>query len=264
MTEVLKILEERLQAEQSLGQTLTKLLQRCPEGAIHVSTMRGHPHYYRILGDQRAYLGAEDADLVKELAQKDYYASMLKEAVKETNALRLFLKHFDPDAHVRIYENLHEEKRRLVIPLIPTDDQFAEKWLEESRAAAAAVKNTHDKPFEFVTANGENVRSKSEQIIADTLRRFDIFYVYECPLRLSDGIVFPDFKVLNRRTRKTYYLEHFGGMDQPGYANDMVKKLKRYERSGFFPGENLLFTIESSEFPLGTKEIETLIRKYLL
>jgi hypothetical protein len=37
------------------------------------------------------------------------------------------------------------------------------------------------------TVNGEMVRSKSEVIVANTLRLLDIPYLYEEPLRMADG-----------------------------------------------------------------------------
>ena len=41
-------------------------------------------------------------------------------------------------------------------------------------------------------------------------------------------------------------------MDAPGYANDFVEKINRYIQNGFFPGEDVYFTYESSENPLET------------
>ena len=134
MTNALKVLTERLHAEQSLKQELTRLLQGSPEGSVQISLTRGHPRFYRIIEGRREYLGSKDSDLVRRLVQKDYYCSMLREAEKESNALRLFLKHFDPNAHVRIYEKMHAQKKPLVSPLILSDEEYAKKWLEEARA----------------------------------------------------------------------------------------------------------------------------------
>ena len=264
MIEVMKTLEERLRTEQALAQTLTRLLEGCPEGSIQVSTMRGHPRYYRVLGDQREYLGMKNTDLIRDLAQKDYYSSMLREASKETNALRLFLRHFDPDAHVRIYESMHNEKKRLVSPLILPDDQFAARWLEEHRAMAAARPNVFEIKNGFPTENGEMVRSKSEKILADHFLHSGVLYVYECPLQLADGTVYPDFTILNLRTRKVYYWEHCGMMDSSEYLNPMLQKIFRYERSGIFIGNQLILSMETSSVPLNMQQVDLLIRTYLL
>lgn len=70
----------------------------------------------------------------------------------------------------------------------------------------------------FQTARGEKVRSKSEVMIADTLQRFGVPYKYEYPLKLRKFTAYPDFYCLNLRTRKEYYWEHFGMMDNVEYA----------------------------------------------
>ena len=72
----------------------------------------------------------------------------------------------------------------------------------------------------MITAKGEYVSSKSEKIIADTLTKNNINYVYELPLRLKGyGTVKPDFTVLNKRTRQEYVWEHFGMMDGNVYVS---------------------------------------------
>ena len=44
----------------------------------------------------------------------------------------------------------------------------------------------------------------------------------------------------------------------------LTEKIKRYEKSGYFIGEDLLATWELSDAPLGTKELERIVRKYCL
>ena len=77
-------------------------------------------------------------------------------------------------------------------------------------------------------------------------------------------MVFPDFKLLNKRTRKTIYWEHFGMMDDPDYLDTAIQKIQRYARSGIFLGDTLIVTFETSRRPLSTKDIELLIQKHLL
>lgn len=84
------------------------------------------------------------------------------------------------------------------------------------------------------------------------------------PLVLPDGVIYPDFTVPNLRTRMIFYWEHEGMLDNPGYGERMVRKNIRYTRAGIYPGEQLIMSMESSEHPLSTKDIEALIFKYLL
>ena len=88
----------------------------------------------------------------------------------------------------------------------------------------------------IVTDRGERVRSKSEKILADYFYRQGIPYKYECPLYLKGfRQVYPDFTFLSRRTGKEIYWEHHGRLDDPLYAQNMVKKLQAYEKNGIFP-----------------------------
>ena len=159
---------------------------------------------------------------------------------------------------------MHPERKRIVTPLILPDEEFARQWKAEGELAKKLRQNSFEKPEGFTTLNGEQVRSKSEKMIADLLRHHNVFYVYEYPLKLMDGFIFPDFMALNFRTRKTWYWEHEGMLDNPDYAERAVKKHLRYERSGIFEGEQLIVTRETSQTPLSTKSIELFIRKYLL
>ena len=124
-------------------------------------------------------------------------------------------------------------------------------------------KGFDDEIKEIYTDRGERVRSKSEKIIADKLNIRGVPYKYECPLQLKDGIVlYPDFTLLNIDTREEIYLEHCGLMDNQGYVDTLMYKLRTYERNGIYLGVNLFITYESEKFPFNTKVLDELI-KYL-
>ena len=90
-------------------------------------------------------------------------------------------------------------------------------------------------------------------------------YVYEQPLYLKGyGYVVPDFKILNIRTRKEYYLEHFGMMDDSEYLRKVLRKIETFQKNNIFPGDNLLMTFETSDSPLNTRILEELVKKYLV
>lgn len=76
--------------------------------------------------------------------------------------------------------------------------------------------------------------------------------------------VYPDFFVLNTRTRKAYLWEHFGKMGDPEYVCDNLNKLIDYSNAGYIVGKNLILTMESLECPLTPEIIETVIREYFL
>jgi len=105
----------------------------------------------------------------------------------------------------------------------------------------------------FQTNRGDQVRSKSEKIIADWLLLHHIPYRYEQQLKLSSSfMVHPDFTVLNTETRKEVYIEHLGMMDDPRYADTAVMKINRYQLAGYRMGIDVLFTFETKARPLDT------------
>ena len=114
------------------------------------------------------------------------------------------------------------ERKILIDPIWLPDDEFRERW-EAQKGEALAFRA--DDESSFYTDKGERVRSKSEVIIANALHRNKIPYRYEYPLQLSNGkIVYPDFTVLNLKTRKEYIWEHFGMLDDPHYRETMLNK----------------------------------------
>ena len=115
----------------------------------------------------------------------------------------------------------------------------------------------------YLTDRGERVRSKSELNIANMLNKMNVPYKYECPIRLSNGkIIHPDFTVLDVKKRREIYWEHRGMMDDRMYLKHAIERVKEYGKSGIYVGDNLLLTEETSTLPLGTNEIERLIRHF--
>ena len=112
---------------------------------------------------------------------------------------------------------------------------------------------------------GEPVRSKSEKILADLFYRNQIPYVYEPKVWMQDGrIVYPDFLLLNVRTRKAYVYEHFGMMDSPEYSQKASEKINYYMENGYHYGDRFLFSMETIKTPLNTKTVEKIIVKFLI
>lgn len=95
------------------------------------------------------------------------------------------------------------------------------------------------------------VRSKSEVIIANMLVDREIPFKYEEPLFAPDGTMYlPDFTVTFRG--ETFFWEHVGRLDLPGYRVHWEKKLKWYEKN--FPGQ-LLTTYEGQNLSQDALEI---------
>jgi hypothetical protein len=85
------------------------------------------------------------------------------------------------------------------------------------------------------TANGELVISKSEVIVANTLRSLGVEYVYEQPLVMPDGTRrLPDFTI-PRLGKPTVYWEHLGMLGSAGYCANWEAKRAWYASHGTLP-----------------------------
>lgn len=264
--------ESRFELEQErdnlvkLVPKLEKDIAKAPEGTLVTLKARArYPQYYHYMegdrekGKNGRYLPKKEAKLIQRLAQKQYEVEVLECAKKRADAISLFLKKYRENDAEAIYENLSEERKALVSPVIKTEEMFEYEWRESIRANS----NDFPKGVEFYTEAGESVRSKSEKILADGFRRRGIPYIYEPELELADGSrMYPDFALLHKRKRKTIYFEHFGIMDYPEYSEKAVKKIAKYEENGYWFGDNFLCTFETSENPLDMRIVEKMLKHY--
>ena len=248
------------------------------EGKLRVSSSGGYYKYYRRDTDSpdaapedanatqkdEAYLGKEDRDIAQQLAQQEYEAKLLTIAKKLLRKASAKAAEYDDHILQDVFAKLPDARKALVTPLILTDDEYAEKWMNRNYEPGFFTDNA---PLLY-TEHGDRVRSKSEKIIADKYFHRGVPYLYEYPLNLKSGkqtiTLYPDFTVLNKRTRRQYIHEHFGMIDRPDYADQMLKKLELYAANGIFPGESLLITMESSAHVFNEALLNQIIETYLV
>ena len=199
--------------------------------------------------------------MIRKYLQKSYDEKILKFVTVESESLRklLFKTENVITAVQSIYSDSPTEVKELIIPIDVSDEDYAQKWLNIPYEGKVIPDNL---PF-FETRRKERVRSKSELNIANALADKGIPYKYECPLHLSNGAtIYPDFTVLDVKRRKVLYWEHRGMMDDKEYAKNSVQRLKTMMSEGIFVGKKLIITEETSTSPLGTNEINDIIKKF--
>ena len=247
----------RLKAEKE------KALKNSPDGCLRISAGGGRVQYYqrnKAKDFNGKYIPEKNKRLAQRLAQKDYDQKILASAEKELEAIKKYNAYCPPITVEKVYESLHEERQKLITPIMETDEQFIRKW--ESKEYQG--KEFDETMSELYTAKGERVRSKSEVIIADILNQEGIPYLYERPLYLKGwGNVYPDFTVLNVRERKELYYEHFGMMDDPNYVEKALQKIALYQQNGIFPGKNLILTYETKKMPINSKTVRLMVEEYM-
>ena len=247
----------------SMQQVTEQALKNAPDGTLKIDISSGKPKYYQRTGGKNPrliYIPVNEIEKACALAQKDYDQKLLKLLKRKLRRLNSFLKYYPVEEIDAVYNFLSPERQALVRPIVPTDLQFIKEWENEP----------YDKlPFRaddrsaYYTEKGERVRSKSEVIIANALFRAGIPYKYECPLILSGRTVYPDFTILDIRTRTVIYFEHFGMMDDPEYRRKAMQKIALYAANGIVQGKNLLYTMEFSDQALDTRYLKALIHENL-
>ena len=241
------------------------ILQYPVEERLEISGRNGHYRYYQTKKDdiypktcEKKYLS--DIHAAKRIAEYDYAVHMTKLATAELSKLDKLLALYQDTTPEDYYSKLHPGRKSLISPLLPDDEAYTAQWLSEIPKS----QNTYQKFTPFQTENNETVRSKSEKIIADKLKIMGVPYIYEKPLYLRTGTKFPDFTAINQRTRKEYYWEHLGKMDDSDYFESAMTKLEVYYENDIWPGKNLIITYETENHPIDISLVEKIIREYLL
>ena len=270
--EILSILKEKSSELDELLANIAASPSLKESGSLIKRKVKGRTRLYERKSGIESYLGSEDKRKVILLATKAYALKLEKVARLEKKQIddcivRLKSEFDDTEIDLAdvdlVYGRLPSHIKENTIPSSITDDSFAQKW-QKAKYNTMGVK----KDSGLETARGEKVRSKSEWIIASMLSDAGVPYRYEETVPLSvefQVFAHPDFTVLNKRTRKVYYWEHFGRMSDPDYIeNNFMPKIQDYYNFNFLPGEKLLMTFESSGRPLDTIQVKRLIDEFLL
>ena len=218
---------------------------------------------------QGTYMPRSQEKLARALVQNDYDRKTIPAIEAEIKELKDFIKDYKTKNCNCVYQKLASTRRQVVTPLTLDDEVYTAAWLD----VKYKPKKIPDDVPKLITDNNEQVRSKSELIIANALKAAGVPYRYEFPLlvdrnpELDAGTDFcelhPDFYCLNLRTRQEFAWEHFGMMDDPEYAAGAIEKLQLYMANGFLPGKNLIITMETSAKPFSSKILKDVIQTYL-
>ena len=229
---------------------------------IQVSSSNGCKQYYfrDLKSHKKRYAKVSELQQIIESAQAEYDTKAFEKICKLKDTLQKFLKKYDIEGIEKIYNNYSKAKQEIISPLILPEEAFVKVWREKH----PGNQNTYPAEILYQTTLGENVRSKSEKIIADLFSQYHVPYQYEPELILDNGYkAYPDFIVLNVRNRKTFYWEHLGMISNSEYAVKSLKKISLYEQNGLYVGKNLIVSMESETMPFDVKIIESKIRTYL-
>ncbi len=266
MRDIEKVINERLEEVNKLLNISNKQLAKysnAPDIHIHSSKSNGREQFYCIDSTTQTKKYLKSGEIIKyaSIIQQDYDKQINKKLQviqKKLSRIARDIKDADLEQIKEIYERIASAKQQYITPIIPSDEAFIAKWYEEHKGG----QNSYPIEGNIYTEKGEQVRSKSEKILADLFHKYNIPYVYEPMIKLANGRrACPDFAVLNLRTRETLYWEHLGLINQEEYATKNIEKIHGYEESYLVLGENLLISMESSKKGFNTKTVEKQIQK---
>jgi len=262
---MLEKLREEYAFLERLNETAQKDIALAPPGKLRVDRTRKSPqYYYREKGSDfnGTYINAKNKPLAEQLAQKSYAEDVVKILDERIKDVKSLINKYETASIENLILKYDDARKSLIKPYVLTDDEFVKSWLE----TPFTPNPKHPENLIFVTRNGEMVRSKSEVIIADNLKRLGIPYKYEAPFKCRDGsILYPDFTLLNIRTRNLVYHEHFGKMDDPKYRDkQFFWKIKKYNNEGIYQGKNLIMSFEEYNNPFDFRTYEKMFKEFLL
>lgn len=265
---LLELTKNRLEELKKVLSWCSSKLKAPSNGALYIRKERGKLRYYchNAENNNLTYLGDDKTDQIFKLEEELYSRKLQTAAGKEARILEKMLKELKKSTSWEtVYYDIPKDKRHLIKPLeinpLKVSKADIEKW--------GITRKANNVPGPNITVKGEYVKSKSELIIADRLERAGVPYHYEADLPVAEeklGQFFvwhPDFKVLNTRTGKEYWWEHFGRMDNPDYFSTCNYKLMVYAMNSIFPGDNLIVTMETSKTQLNSEYVDALIEHYL-
>lgn len=245
---------------------IKRRIEKYPSDNLKVKKEKSGFYYCLIDKDTGTlkYIKKEEINKARIIAQRDYDLDYLRLAEKEIKDIKRLLSGGYTKLMENCYSGSNEGRKKLIIPYEMSAEDYIWKWVTKEYIA----KNFKEDDYSaYYTEKGERVRSKSEVIIANLLNSMQIPYKYECPLQLGQVTIYPDFTLLDVRTKKEKYLEHFGMMGDSEYVADMMNRINIYEQNGIYFGTDLICTFESVKRPLniGTlkKKINAIMKNSL-
>lgn len=269
-----KIIENAKEEYDKLQQMLNFIerdLKDAPEGCLIFNQKANAAYPYHQYYDSenrkhiRTYINKSNLDFARALAQKGYLIDVKTILEKNKKALENLLNEYDEESIDLSYEMLDNSRKSLVNPVRISVKEQVRRWDSETYELCSI----YPENLKFETDKGEMVRSKSEVIIANLLNqnRKHILYKYERPLEVmvvgKAYTIYPDFTIINLHTGKIYYWEHAGRMDDPKYADDFVRKMHTYINNGLYPGEDVIISYETMNYPLNIHNINLLIKQII-
>lgn len=278
----LSLIDERISS-------IKKEIRRLPAGRIECVKYNNGYRWYETKNKERRYMkkGAE-LDLARKLAHKRKLNDELDQLRCEKAATDVYLKMMrasgcvigetqDCDELVSVVNK--KGKKIKVKDVVSPNGRINVTNAEVDRLNKEYVRSVNPEMLEWAEAEYQqrsddddehNVKansgrwheSKDEVMIDNALLAHGLHVRYEPELKLGNKMLYPDFQIMNPKTGKSIYWEHFGMMDSPNYLKRNIPKLIKYLWNGYYPGVNFIATFTGGKYRLDSQLIETIIEYF--
>lgn len=152
---------------------------------------------------------------------------MCKKRLEEIIRLEEVLRKTEPE---EVIEDLPEGKRQIIQPIVVCAEKYGREW---EKVLYQGKPFPEDYP-EIYSDRGSVCVPKQRRLLQTscTKKEYPIDMRSHCFWRIWE--IYPDFRLLNVDTREEIILEHFGMMDDLGYVEKAIRKIRLYERNGYF------------------------------
>lgn len=255
-----KILEEYESLQNQIEQTKDKL-KGMPDGKLLFSRSQNQVKWYVSDGHKKVYLSKKQRHIAEQLAAKKYLELKLEDLLNKKQMIENYFEYYIEEAGTA-EELLHPDSKyfELLAPYFSLQKEELSLWMNEPYER----NEKYPERLLHKTSSGIYVRSKSESMIEMFLHTNQIPFRYECALRLDEVTLYPDFTIMHPKTKKIYYWEHFGLMDDPAYVRNACSKLELYANYGIIPSIQLITSYETKEYPLNYLDVARIGAQYFL
>lgn len=235
------LLAEMIKEEKRANEELEML----PNGQLHQVLRNNKMTYFQVTkeDDKRVRKSINrKPEVISALARKMYLKReirLLEHNIHYLSSISSKLENVTPD-------NIMSKLPLKIAPFLEKKDDWQNQDYKRSNYKLEELKHT--------TSRGLKVRSKSEVIIAEALYAHGIQFRYEEVLRIDGQPFIPDFTILTP-SRKIYYWEHCGMVNNPQYMRHHKDKMEQYEKIGIVLWKNLIVTYDTEEGIIDTNII---------
>jgi len=259
-------LELECARQRRLRKQAKDFLETAPRGSLLIKPRKKGSSYYWNIDEKkggkrsrRQFNINDNPQMIHVLLEKRFQKEIEKRCDGNLKILEKLMNRIQPIESSVIKDSLPRQYQEI---FRAHSIQKVAKWQQAPYSKAPVDPHIHV----HETDCGILVRSKSEQLLANSLYACGIPFHYEEELVHQTGIrrrVYPDFTIM-LPDGKIILWEHFGLLSNRNYCEDTTLKLQIFQLSGYTIGKNLLLTMDDSRGDCSSMIINETIKTKIL